>query len=84
MNDGQLTGLVVLDIKKASDMVNHDILIDKLALYHYSKSTKAWFRSNLTDRKQAVQFNQTMSSERQITSNVPQGSIVEHYINYYC
>ncbi len=57
MNEGNLTGLVLLDICKAFDMVDHDILLQNLSLYRLSDTSLQWFRIHLTDRQQIVRFN---------------------------
>ncbi len=76
MDRGGLTGLVLLDLCKAFDMVNHDILLQKLTIYRLSDSAIEWFKSYLSDRSPMVQYQQTMSEPMRVTSGVPQGSIV--------
>lgn len=76
INDGCIVGVVLVDFKKAFDLVDHNILLQKLTLYKCSKRTLNWFKSYLFDRKQSVNLNGVMSSERNITCGVPQGSIL--------
>ncbi len=73
---GDLTELVLLDLCKVFDMVNHDILLQKLTIYRLSDSVIQWFKSYLSDRSQMVQYQQTMSEPMRVTSGVPQGSIL--------
>ncbi len=76
MNNGDLTGLILLDLHKAFVMVNHDLLLRKLKQYRVSYNALCWFTSYLTDRKQYVQINQNKSESATITTGVPQGSIL--------
>ncbi len=76
MDRGDLTELVLLDLHKAFDMVNHDILLQKLIIYRLSDSAIEWFNSYRSHRSQMVQYQQTMSEPMRVTSGVPQGSIL--------
>ena len=67
---------VFIDLKKAFDTVNHDILLRKLEHYGIRESASAWFKSYLSDRKQYVHLNGTDSEMKGITSGVPQGSVL--------
>ena len=51
----QLVGVVFLDISKAFDSVNHDLLFAKLSLLGLSSSTVSWFRSYLSNRSQVTE-----------------------------
>ena len=42
-----LNGLPLVDLRKAFDLINHDLLIEKLACYHLTESSLEWFRSYL-------------------------------------
>ena len=64
---------VFIDLKKAFDTVNFNILFDKLE--HYGIPA-AWFKSYLTGRKQFVYLNNKMSKLRDVVCGVPQGSIL--------
>ena len=68
--------VVLLDIKKAFDTVNHDILVRKLELYRINGSALTMIQSYLSDRKQKFQLGDVMSSERLVTCGIPQGSIL--------
>ena len=69
-------GMVLVAYKKAFDMVDHCILLDKLGAYHLDQSLLDWFKSYLSDRKQYVNFKGQSSTTKVITDGVPQGSIL--------
>ena len=67
---------VLLDLKKAFDTVNHDILVRKLELHGINGSALTMIQSYLSDRKQKCQLGDVMSSERHVTCGIAQGSIL--------
>ena len=67
---------VLLDLKKAFDVVNRDILLDKLENYGIRGSSHALLKSYLQNRKQFIQFNDLKSSYEITSLGVPQGSII--------
>ena len=77
LDNGDIVVEVFLDLSKAFDTVNHDILLRKLYKYGIRGVSYNWFKSYLFQRKQYVVFNNTKSAERYVTCGVPQGSILE-------
>ena len=73
---GNLTGMVLLDLQKAFDTVNHTILWNKLKWLGAHDLTIQWFRSYLTGRTQVTDIVGTMSEPKGVTCGVPQGSIL--------
>ena len=71
---GQLVGLVFIDLKKAFDTVDHDILCEKLQMYGVCQRELSWFRSYLSNRKQFCRVNGVCSGLDDIEVGVPQGS----------
>ncbi len=69
-------GIIFLDIKKAFDTVNHDILIKKLEYYGVGGLVLRWFISFLSERQQCTRLGGKLSSFCIILSGVPQGSIL--------
>ena len=75
--DRKMFNLVVfLDLKKAFDTVNHDILVRKLELYGITGNALSMIKSFLTDRKQKCQLGDVITSESSVTCGIPQGSIL--------
>ena len=68
--------MVLVDYKKAFDMVDHVTLLSKLEAYKLDRNALLWFESYLTDRTQLVSFKGETSTVRSITAGVPQGSIL--------
>lgn len=68
--------MVLIDLRKAFDLVDIDILLQKLQIYNFDDNTMCWFRSYLTERQQCVQFKGKTSETREVTHGVPQGSIL--------
>ena len=73
---GEFTVGVGLDVSKAFDTVNHQILLSKLYYYGLRGCVMNWFASYLAGRKQLTEFNGSRSMFSDVTCGVPQGSIL--------
>ena len=67
---------VFLDLSKAFDTLDHQILFTKLEHYGIRDVALQWIKSYFSCRQQFVQINQTCSSMQTIKCGVPQGSIL--------
>ena len=76
MDRGLYNIVVLLDLKKAFDTVNHEILLCKLERYGFDYKALDLLKNYLTDRTQRCQLNGMLSDQRRITCGIPQGSIL--------
>ena len=75
-DDNKFTLGVFIDLSKAFDTVNHQILIRKLERYGIMVINQKWFTDYLTNRKQFISYDNKTTEMEEITSGVPQGSIL--------
>lgn len=76
LDSGDHVAAVFLDLKKAFDVVDHNLLLQKLYHYGIRGNVYDWFESYLSGRKQSVKVNETISNKLDVTYGVPQGSIL--------
>ena len=76
MNERQYTVACFIDLKKAFDTINHQILMQKLPHFGINDKTCNWVQNYLENRKQKCTVNGRTSCVRDITCGVPQGSIL--------
>jgi retron-type reverse transcriptase len=76
MDKGLLTGAVFIDLSKAFDTVSHSNLLNKLQEFGVQSVEMEWFAKYLFNRSQVVNYNGSLSEKFQLTSGVPQGSIL--------
>ena len=65
-----------IDFRKAFDLVDHNILLNKLAAMNINKPFWLWIKSFLSGRVQEVNVNGTLSSIATCPAGVPQGSVI--------
>ena len=73
---GNVNAVVFLDLKKAFDTVDHDVLLGKLSLYGIQESAYDWFKSYLNNRTQKCVVNGSLSKVCSLGCGVPQGTIL--------
>ena len=76
LNEGLPSISLFIDIAKAFDSINHQILLDKLFCMGFRGVALKWLNSYLNMRFQYVESNGVQSSMRKITCGVPQGSVL--------
>ena len=65
-----------IDLSKAFDTINHDIMLHKLQFYGIRGICNSWFANYLSNRKQLTEIGNSKSSHKYLTTGVPQGSIL--------
>ena len=76
MDEGKLSGSLLLDLSAGFDVIDLDLLLKKLKLYGFKDEALCWFESYLKDRFQCVQVESAFSPFLQVKWGVPQGSIL--------
>ena len=75
-DNGVYTGMVLINLQKGFDMINHKILIDKLLPIGFSKNTIIWYESYLAERHLTAEVGNRISKFLKILSGGAQGSIL--------
>ena len=73
-HNSKVTGVVLLDLSAAFDLVDHHILIEKLGIYGVESEVRDWILSYLRDRSQAVWMDHCFSPFLPVDVGVPKGS----------
>ena len=67
--------IVSLDLSKAFDTINHNLLLKKLKSFNLCNESVDFIKSYLENRTQVSKFSKFTSKEEKVKSGVPQGSI---------
>ena len=76
IDNSLLNGVLFIDLKKAFDTIDHEIILRKLANYGVDSNALRFFASYLCNRSQKCTVNGALSSVSKLTCGVPQGSIL--------
>ena len=73
---GLLTEMILIDLQKAFDTINHDILFKKRKAMGFSEECITWFKSYLSERIFFISTENQLPDYGRISCGVPQGSIL--------
>jgi hypothetical protein len=76
MDEGKIPLSIFLDLSKAFDTINHQILIEKLKYYGVEGSALSWFCTYLGGRAQFTFLDDCCSDTLPLSAGVPQGSVL--------
>ena len=79
--------MILIDLQKAFDTIDQQILLNKMKYLGFSENAITWFKSYLCEQKFKISISTSYSSPSNLLCGVPQGSIlgpllVLRYINY--
>ena len=69
-------GAIIMDLSKAFDTINHDLLLAKLNAYGFDRHSLLLIHNYLRNRWQRTKINTNLSSWTELLSGVPQGSVL--------
>ena len=76
MDKKGFAGAIFIDLSKAFDCLNHELLIAKLSVYGISRPALKLIHSFLNERQQQVKVNGSLSTSKQTSLGVHQGSVL--------
>ena len=76
MERDEMTGVMMLDLSAAFDLVDHSLLLKKMELLGFDKEVVVWFWTYLSGRSQCVYVDGKLSESRPVPVGVPQGSVL--------
>ena len=76
LDKGGFAGALLMDLSKAFDCLNHELLIAKLSAYVFSPNALRLIHSYLSERKQRVKIDGSFTTWRETMIGVPQGSVL--------
>ena len=79
-DNGPFTGMILINLQKAFDTMDHNILLEKLKTIGFRGDTVNGFHSYLTDRAFLVSIENKYSNISKIPCGIPQGSILGHLL----
>ena len=68
---GLYVGMILINLQKASDTVNHNTLLKKMKFMGFSEKTTKWFKSYLSNRKFKVYIKNTFPGSGKLLCGVP-------------
>ena len=78
------TGMILVDLQRAFDVLNHGVLLEKMKYFGFRGSVIKWFESNLSNRKFLVCIDNVFSEAGTLKYGVPQGSILGPLLVLLC
>ena len=76
---GKFIGMILIDLQKAFDTIDHKIFLDKLVYLGFSKSAILWFKSYLLDRSFTVNIGKDRSLRRLLLN-----ALIQPHFDYAC
>ena len=76
LDKGEYVGVFFMDLSKAFDTINHDLLLAKLKTYRCSHNALAFMLTYLKNRSHRVNINNNFSTWEEIIAGAPQGSVL--------
>ena len=76
IDKGFHTGMILVDLQKAFDTLEHNVLLQKMECMGFKESVIKWFQSYLSNRKFFVTLENIFSDAGLINCGVAQGSIL--------
>ena len=74
--NGKLSGIALIDMSAAFDVVDINILLRKCKLLNFGNDAERWLRSYLTQRSQCTHISGSTSRVLSLEAGVPQGSVL--------
>lgn len=75
-DSGLSVDIIFFDFRKAFDVVNHALLLTKLSCIGVEGCVLGWLKDYLSDRKMKVVVHGSQSRQMNVSSGVPQGSVI--------
>ena len=75
--DRSYTGMILIDLQKAFDTIDHEFFLDKLKCIGFADSSISWFKSYFENRYFKVNIDNYYSEKEKLSCGVPQGSILD-------
>ena len=76
LDKGEKIGVILMDLSKAFDTINHSLLLAKLDAYGFSRTSLKRMQNYLCNRQQRISINGSFSDWTEVITGVPQGSIL--------